>query len=95
MLDLSTAHWPSSTALLDACGPKVDGEDRCLGTERVVGPRVVEHEHGAIVFVGPLDWSSVPKWLVPIMRLAVTTDCILINFDQAADVSPKFPSYEW
>ncbi len=56
--------------------------------------RVVDHEHGWIVFVD--DETEPPDWLVPIMVFArKDAEIMLVNFDNGADEDPAFNTYEW
>lgn len=58
------------------------------------GYRVATHEYGWVIFVtnGKLDC---PAWLKPIMKQAIKSECILINFDADADLHSKFKKYDW
>jgi len=81
VLDLSTAHMPS-------------------GTPDWGKLRVAEHEYGFVVFVnGGLAEDEVediePEWTRPIMRLAREYDCLLVHFDQSADVVDDLPVWKW
>jgi hypothetical protein len=81
VLDLSTGHLP---------GPDPDFGDL----------RVTEHEYGWIIFVpglgaGELEDIDIPEWARPLVSYAVSTDCLLINFDQAGDRFDGWTVYDW
>lgn len=79
MLDLSTAHLPSPS-------PEFGDLRHSWG------------EYGVIVFVHPIedddDEFIMPEWFKPIYILAMKHDCILVNFDQDAEISPLFAAYD-
>ena len=54
--------------------------------------RVVEHEHGYVVF---LSMARSPDWLLPIVSLAASEICTLILFDSAASEHNDLPTWDW
>ena len=72
-----------------------------LSTKHVPGPfpewgmlRVVEHEHGWIVFVNPEEDRN-PYWWRHIGEMAKSHGCLMVNFDSAADTVDCFETWEW
>lgn len=57
--------------------------------------RVSEHDYGWIVFVDPEHLDEAPRWLRPILDLAVAHDCILIDFDSDGPVFEPLKCWEW
>lgn len=62
--------------------------------------RVIEHEHGWVVFVnGDLEDDEfndiVPEWARPFMHRATDLDCILVNFDEDGEAVEGLPTWEW
>lgn len=89
-----TEQLPKSDAvknMLDLSTAHMPGQDAKFGELRVV-----KHEFGWIVFVGQ-DESLLdePRWIIPIMDFAREHECILVNFDQDADVVDGLPTWEW
>ncbi len=86
MLDLSTAHMPSSEP--DFGTVRVSQHD----TGFIVF--VTELSHPEIP-----SWMSpiieIPHWLNPIIEYANAQECILINFDRDADVEDMFKTFDW
>lgn len=80
VLDLSTAHMPESSPYF--------GELRSA-----------EHVYGWIVWV--IDFRedpaqpNFPKWLEPIMLMALAEDCMLIHFDRDAAKIEGLQEYDW
>jgi len=84
LLEVSTAHMPDS--------------DPDFGELSVA-----KGNYGYVVWViypgpddnGKLDPSSVPGWLMEIMKIAVKEKCILISFDRDADEINELKRYDW
>lgn len=88
MLDLSTAHLTPTTIML------LDDTDE----GDVDAFRHVPHKHGFILFAtnpaedNPERWEHFPE-LRAIMQYAYDGGCILINFDQDADIDEQFETF--
>jgi hypothetical protein len=60
------------------------------------GVRVVEHEHGFIVFVDSSEEAEamVPVWLMSIWKFAAAEGCFLINLDSDGQRYEQFKRFE-
>ena len=56
--------------------------------------RAVEHDHGWIVFINP-NHDGIPMWWRHIGKVAEEHDCLLVNFDSAADTIDSLETWEW
>jgi hypothetical protein len=90
VLDLSTGHIPEEEAR------RIDGPH--------FGMRAQSHEHGWIVWVTGYtieemeDWHDDDKpaaWFWPILKLAQSNDCMLVNFDGDGFEHPDLKMYDW
>lgn len=80
MLELSTAHMPSS--------------DPDWG--KLTYDEVLTFDAGYVVLVTNPDPDRCPDWLLPIMQKADDEGCVLILFDRDADPQEDlFPLFEW
>lgn len=79
-MDVSTSHMPES---------KPD-----FG-----GLRHVEHEFGYVVFIPDKAAEPagmvIPEWIRPLVTYGMNQQCLLLNFDAAADEFDIFPQYDW
>ncbi len=58
--------------------------------------RVVEHEHGYVVFVSSEPQGREPQWATKVLALARKHDCLLVNFDQDGEELPEhLPMWNW
>lgn len=96
VLDLSTSHIKPDKIIypkgyLARAYPVIDW-----------GPfRVTQHEYGWIIFmtdicIKGLSFSKdIPKWLWPIIKLAIKEEVSFINFDQDGKKEKDLPVYDW
>lgn len=77
--------------MLDLSTAHVPNEDPDFG-----GLRTIAHKYGWIVFCPISDTDiNIPNWIRPHLMVAWRHDCILINFDQAAETYDTLPTWEW
>ena len=57
--------------------------------------RACDTEYGWIVYIAPGYADIAPKWLRPIVALALEHGCFAINFDCNGDTVACFPTYKW
>jgi hypothetical protein len=79
VLELSTAHMPSSDAL-----EEIKPITSCA-----------TNEYGGFVWVGQEELSSLPAWLRPICRWAKAGKAEWVRFDCDAPVVDKLPKFDW
>ena len=80
MMELSTAHMPSSAP----------------DWGKLTADEVLENDVGFVVFVTDPSYGHCPPWLQPIMQKADDDGCVLILFDRDADPQEDlFPLFEW
>tara|TARA_Y100000034_G_scaffold135163_1_gene205951 strand:+ start:344 stop:757 length:414 start_codon:yes stop_codon:yes gene_type:complete len=82
-LELSTAHVPHHLLV-------PEGSRHWVASGM---PRSCTHQYGWIVFLGdPSHDSRAPKWFAPILALARSMGCTLINFDRDGEITDLLPN---
>jgi len=57
--------------------------------------RYANHQYGYIVWITEHSEFEVDTWLKPIVKMAVSKKCSMINFDRDADVVESLKKYDW